>query len=240
MSTSDYIKTLCHPVYKGQGVRERRWYFCRAVVETTPVSDLVRTCSYCGQFFARCCRSRPASDLYGCHHLPVVYTDGACRNNGRRGAVQEAGLGIASGTSADHQLSIPVDDSVDPGAARTSQRAELLAAIQGIHWWGSRWVTGHIGDANHGQDPSEDAQLIIATDSEYVCKGMCEWYPKWEKNGWKASNGVPKNLDLFHRLDGEVTQLEGLGVKVGFLHLQREVHPSPTACYLVLTKHASE
>jgi ribonuclease HI len=27
----------------------------------------------------------------------------------------------------------------------------------------------------------------LSTDSQYVQKGMCEWMPKWKKNGWRNS-----------------------------------------------------
>ncbi|EJD54059.1 ribonuclease H-like protein [Auricularia subglabra TFB-10046 SS5] len=186
-------------------------------------SELIRSCSYCGRFFARCCQHIHVESERICHHFPVVYTDGACRNNGRRGAVQVAGLGIALGSDEGDQWAVHVDDSVDPGAQRTSQRAELLAAIKGVELFTERWLTHEEDD--HANNPDDIVDLIIATDSEYVCKGMYEWYPTWKTNGWRAANGAPKNLDLFHKLNDAVQRLETLGVDVGFLHLQRENNP---------------
>lgn len=57
-----------------------------------------------------------------------AYADGAYTNNGAFDAV--SGIGIVFGSEGREccQFSIQVDDNLDPGGKRTSQRAELLAA----------------------------------------------------------------------------------------------------------------
>ncbi|KAF8883624.1 hypothetical protein CPB84DRAFT_1789885, partial [Gymnopilus junonius] len=68
-----------------------------------------------------------------CHHAELVFTDGACLNNGY--ATTKAGMGISIGGDDgeyDYSRSIPVDDSVNFGAPRINQRAEFLAAIEGL------------------------------------------------------------------------------------------------------------
>ena len=65
---------------------------------------------------------------------------------------------------------------------RTSQRAELLAAISGIRF---------MAEADGPYVPKKkkckkqdlrktEISWIIATDSEYVVKGMTEWLPAWQ------------------------------------------------------------
>ncbi|KAF8436469.1 hypothetical protein L210DRAFT_2453899 [Boletus edulis BED1] len=145
-------------------------------------SQLIVTCnSICGgRFFARCIKHQDQAGV--CHHYRVVYTDGACANNGTLGAA--SGIGIAFGTENDRcfQFSIPVDDAIDPGGKRTSQRAELLAALQGLN---------KIADYDEGffahsprtrRKGSDEPEIVITTDSEYVVKGVTGWLPVWKKN----------------------------------------------------------
>lgn len=221
MDEDAYTRTLFDPERMAPGVRGRRWFFCANIAQSMPASKLILSCSYCGRFFANDCSHIPSDDQdFDCYRFPVVYTDGACRNNGQRDAVRQAGLGVAMGTSERDQWAIPVDDSVDPRGSRTSQRAELLAAIRGVEFWTRNWRSTNA--TGHGQNHVKGPELIVATDSEYVCKGMYEWYPKWRSNGWRVVNGPPQNLDLFHRLNEVVTELEDLGIQVGFLHLKRK------------------
>lgn len=44
-----------------------------------------------------------------------------------------------------------------------------------------------------------------------------------QRNGWRTSTGKPPaNLDLFLRLDAQVTAIEQRGIEVGFWHIRRE------------------
>jgi len=117
-----------------------------------------------------------------CHHLQLVFTDGACSNNGQ-GYVARAGLGIVIGGD-DFSWSITVDDTLD-SAPRTNQRAELLAAIQAlkkleqVHRSCSD-IENHRKAAARRAIANEDyrATYIVVTDSEYVVKGITEWFPE--------------------------------------------------------------
>ena len=120
-----------------------------------------------------------------CHHFQLVYTDGACSNNGQ-GYAAKAGLGIVIGTDEAISWSITVDDTLDT-AHRTNQRAELLAAIEGL----KKLVLvqkscSDMGDeVNHSKSPTRRANqdyratYIVVTDSEYAVKGITEWFPEW-------------------------------------------------------------
>jgi ribonuclease HI len=108
-----------------------------------------------------------------CHHIPLVFVDGACSGNGSGGA--SSGIGGLFGETPDCQWSIPIDDSVDTVPVRTNQRAELLAAIEGVYRLGDYWLPRKESRPNGHLD-----QIVVATDSEYVYKGITEWMPKWK------------------------------------------------------------
>jgi ribonuclease HI len=41
----------------------------------------------------------------------------------------------------------------------------------------------------------------IHTDSEYLRRGVTEWLPGWQRNGWRTRSGQPvKNQDLWRAL----------------------------------------
>ncbi|KAI4141441.1 MAG: hypothetical protein L6R39_005329 [Caloplaca ligustica] len=158
-----------------------------------------------------------------CHHFRLIFTDGACRSNGRDGAT--AGIGVAATEDDSGQWSIPVTGDLDMGQKRTSQRAELLAAQAGLRYLIiSSPDEGRRKKGRKSGSTAESRNWIIATDSEYVVKGVTEWLPAWKQNNLRTNrNTVPANLDLFLYLDEELTAAEmKLNVKIGFWHVRRE------------------
>ena len=152
----------------------------------------------CRRFLACCCscterrRTEDARNPYfstnpdfykPCHHYKMAFVDGACLGNGQDDAT--AGIGIAINAKClAMQWAIPIDDLIDPAPIRTSQRAELLAAINGIRKLGehegppvSKSCEGRA--TNTSRFPQKDA-WIIASDSECVVSGMTEWVPAWK------------------------------------------------------------
>ncbi|KAL8915909.1 MAG: hypothetical protein Q9172_006570 [Xanthocarpia lactea] len=201
--------------------------------------ELIRTCEICGCFCLYCCGCQKYFKNDGrnksgtvCHHFRLIFTDGACRHNGRFGAT--AGIGVAIGTRYMSQVSVPINAKLDSSQKRTSQRAELLATPAGLR------LTALIDDETNGESGTDDSESapkvkqskkrkggkprnhnpneaekvwIIATDSEYVVKGMTEWLPAWK----------PANLDLFLALDLTLAANEAKqDVKIGFWHVPRE------------------
>ncbi len=155
---------------KSLNIEQRKFTFCPTLT-THPLDRLIVECSFCGRFFAACCQH----DC--CHHFRLVFTDGACSNNGK--VYAKAGLGISMGGD-EYSWSIPVDDAIDHRGPRTNQRAELLAAIEGLKKL--HQLSSAEGDheklarRHKAKDPSE---YIVVTDSEYVTKGITEWFPVW-------------------------------------------------------------
>ena len=108
----------------------------------------------------------------------LVATDGACRGNPGPG-----GWGALL-TSFDVDR-LPLTKTLS-GAKRhtTNNEMELTAVIKALSWL-----------------PPNDVPALVQSDSQYVIKGMTEWRPKWEANGWATSDGAPvKNYDLWQAL----------------------------------------
>ncbi|KAH7371536.1 ribonuclease H-like domain-containing protein [Pyrenochaeta sp. MPI-SDFR-AT-0127] len=188
---------------------------------------LLKECPLCGDFLLYCCacnnqRSFPPSrhSNLPCHHYRIMFTDGACTNNGQRSA--KAGIGVAYGNTDDSQFSVPITDLADNFPLRSNQRAELYAAIKGLQF---------LDEANKKINPKEptgvrkdkDEAWIIATNSEYVARGMTEWLPTWKRNNWRTAKYTkPVNLDLFLALDSLMAKHEAKDVKIGFWRIPRE------------------
>ncbi|PPR04282.1 hypothetical protein CVT26_004069 [Gymnopilus dilepis] len=212
-------------------VEDRKAIICLGL-QNLDIKQLVLECKDCHRFFASCCQNGfSEGGLYKhhgrlCHHAKVVFTDGACTNNGS--ALARSGLGVTIGgdnDEFDYSWSIPVTDAVDVVSPRTSQRAELLAALEGLKMLEAFRKTGGVdvsrNHSGHARDDYRDTYLVV-TDSEYVVKGMTEWLPSWKRRGLRTSSGKrPTNLDLFLELDRYVTKLENDRVAVGFWHVPR-------------------
>lgn len=107
-----------------------------------------------------------------------IFTDGACHGNPGPG-----GWGaMISSTDGDKVL------EVWGGApATTNNRMELTGAVMAL------------------RNLPQSCVVNIHTDSKYVQKGMTEWLPKWQVNGWMTSAKQPvKNSDLWKELSEEV------------------------------------
>ena len=181
MSAIRYTGTCAH----GHHVCANRQYIlCDCLEKDFTTDELIKTCSKCSCFVSLCCQHRWEIKPKPCHGYRLVFTDGACLSNGQ--AYATSGVGIALGMQAELQKSITVDDTVDPGATRSSQRAELLAALLGLRALRSLKEAGEVyplGGHRKRRDPHVDTSgnWIIATDSKYVVDGMTDWLPtKWK------------------------------------------------------------
>ena len=153
-----------------EGVYDRKLILCDNLEEWS-VPELTQECPKCGDFFLFCCHcnGRKRQPVL-CHHYRIVFTDGACTDNGKPSA--KAGIGVAYSRSDDGQRSKPITDIVDNFPLRSNQRAELCAARFGLETLAEL----HAGEDTEG----EECAWIIATDSEYVVRGMTEWLPTWK------------------------------------------------------------
>lgn len=109
----------------------------------------------------------------------MIYTDGACTGNPGPG-----GWGaILSAKGREKELSGGEADT-------TNNRMELRAALEAL-----RALT-------------EPCQVTLYTDSEYLKKGITEWMPGWKWRNWRRKDGQLANVDLWKKLDEEISRHE--------------------------------
>ncbi|MDD9818370.1 MAG: ribonuclease HI [Gammaproteobacteria bacterium] len=76
-------------------------------------------------------------------------------------------------------------------AHTTNNRMELTAAISALSYL------------------RRPCQVQLATDSQYLKLGICEWLPRWRRRGWRGSAGQRvKNRDLWQSLEAAVERHE--------------------------------
>lgn len=99
--------------------------------------------------------------------------DGACFGNGSPNA--RSGYSVAYGSDKDQIISVPIDESEDPGKPRTNQRAELLAACLGVEALKIRHSARQLNVSVPWEEENDSKSFyVVATDSDYVVKGITE------------------------------------------------------------------
>jgi ribonuclease HI len=112
----------------------------------------------------------------------VVFTDGACKGNGR----ENARAGYAA-VFPNH----PHLDICEPlrGETKTNNRAEYTACIRAL-------------EQCEKEDPGLGKTVYMYTDSQLLLKTVTQWIKGWKANGWKKADGCPiLNMDLVISLD---------------------------------------
>lgn len=147
----------------------------------------------------------------------LVYTDGACLNNGQANPtagcafvfwpIQGQPYPLKYGT-----MSLRLENEGPKGnfSLQTSNRAGLravIAALQCRLWYGEGFK-----------------RMVIVTDSEYVIKGATEYVKVWENNGWKTSKKLSvKNRDLWTLLLKQVRFFQGKDMAIVFWRVPRQL-----------------
>ena len=114
----------------------------------------------------------------------MVFTDGACPNNGKGGA--RAGIGVWWNHGHKHNVSERVK-----GEKQTNNVGEIQAIVRAIE------VAFQMKTVR---------KLQINTDSEFTINSVTKWMSGWKKKGWKKADGKEvANKEDFMILD-EVLQ----------------------------------
>ncbi|CAA6605322.1 ribonuclease HI, degrades RNA of DNA-RNA hybrids [Rhodospirillaceae bacterium LM-1] len=105
-----------------------------------------------------------------------IWTDGACSGNPGPG-----GWGAVL-IWRGHEKDLSGGES-----ATTNNRMEMMAAIAAL------------------ESLKRPSTVEIATDSQYLHKGITEWLQGWKARSWRTADKKPvKNADLWQRLDQAV------------------------------------
>ena len=112
-----------------------------------------------------------------------LYTDGACSNNGKIGAI--GGWAYAIVDAETDQL---VDSSAGRSEGTTNQQMEITSLIEGLR-------------AVLKLNP-QFAIVDVFSDSAYCINAINDrWIEKWINNGWQTSNKTDvKNQELWREL----------------------------------------
>jgi ribonuclease HI len=109
----------------------------------------------------------------------IVYTDGACKNNGKKKA--KGGIGIHF--SETNKIQIPDVSEKLIYTKQTNNAAELMAILKCLELC-------HVSSVKE--------KIYLYTDSEYSIKCITIWYPEWSKNN-KCQD--KKNIDILHKIN---------------------------------------
>lgn len=110
----------------------------------------------------------------------AVYTDGACRGNPGPG-----GWGVLLRCNGQEKELYGGEWNT------TNNRMELQAALEGLNAL------------------QQGCRVELVTDSQYVRRGITEWLPRWQANGWRTAQKKPvKNQDLWVQLSQAVAAHE--------------------------------
>ncbi|KAJ7054354.1 putative ribonuclease H1 [Mycena amicta] len=124
-----------------------------------------------------------------------VWADGACRSNGRSGAVGGAGVYFSKPVNG-----IPWSQARALTSCLPLLGAELTALILALEL--------AIGRRNQLQN-NPFFMLNIFTDSQYAIDCLTKWIGTWEQNGWRTSTGEPvKNRDLIEEASDLVNNID--------------------------------
>jgi ribonuclease HI len=105
----------------------------------------------------------------------IVYTDGACSNNGLSNAT--ASWAVYAGPCSNFNACGLLEDK----HKKTSSLAEIVAVQEALKIVERARMTCRIGPSS----------AIIITDSEYLVNSIYEWMPSWISNGGFKSCGDP-------------------------------------------------
>ncbi|XP_050436294.1 LOW QUALITY PROTEIN: uncharacterized protein LOC126843037 [Adelges cooleyi] len=123
----------------------------------------------------------------------IVYTDGACSNNGKNKAMAGAGVFFCKGHPLNMSKRVP--------GPQTNNNAEIYSAILAIDQVKSAGVV----------------KVNIHTDSKFLINCVTEWMPKWKKKGWMTSDKNPvKNKDMLESLEEKIKSM----AKVSWTHVR--------------------
>lgn len=124
----------------------------------------------------------------------LIFCDGACANNGRRGA--RAGFGVV--VLRDGVELTAVSEPLRPEEPQTNQRAELRGLALALSQAGILAASG-------------TTTVRIYTDSEYAINCLTKWMPGWKRAGWKRATGEPVlHRDILEPLHDAWVALRGV------------------------------
>lgn len=117
----------------------------------------------------------------------VVFTDGACANNGKKFA--KASYACVWPEYPQYNIGLPLSQHEIQTNNRGEYRALLHALMQ----------------ADDIIDPTRLKSLLVYTDSKLMIDSFTKWIRGWKQKGWKKADGSPvANIDLLTLIDDKM------------------------------------
>ena len=112
------------------------------------------------------------------HDKFIVYTDGACRNNGKSNALSSIGIYFSNR----NLKKIDNISEIVEGNNHTNNIAELTAINKSL-----RII----------KDNDIRLPVQLYTDSQYSIKTLTKWYPNWSEKDKKTKKNIPLITDTY-------------------------------------------
>lgn len=142
-----------------------------------------------------------------------IFTDGACSDNGRRGA--RGGFGVHFYTAKGSNLDI--SEPLMNNEPQTNNRGELRAiqaALDVIDQKQAEW--------------SAYNDYCIWSDSEYSIHSLTKWASGWRRNGWRKSDGgLIQNIDLIRPIYEKLSRMPRVRLQHVRAHQRGREHEFP-------------
>ena len=127
----------------------------------------------------------------------IIYTDGACKNNGYKDREVSAGIGVHFSRTNESSID-DISEKLDI-ATPTNNKAELLAIDKSLELC----IKNRI-----------NKDIVIYTDSQYSIDAITKWYDQWDKSG-KLHSGGKKNIEYLTSIKDKLKLLD-----VSFIHVR--------------------
>lgn len=122
-----------------------------------------------------------------------IFTDGACSDNGRRGARGGFGVHFYSKKGANLDISEPLLNN-EPQTNNRGELRAIQAALDRIDQKQEEW--------------SAYNDYCIWSDSEYSIHCLTKWASGWRRNGWRKSDGgIIQNIDLIRPIYEKLSRM---------------------------------
>ena len=100
------------------------------------------------------------------HETIIIYTDGACKNNGSKKGNVSAGIGVHFSQNNHTQMNdISLKLTIDNPTNNKAELIAILFALQECHKQGIK------------------ENIVIYTDSQYCIDAITKWFDQWSKDG---------------------------------------------------------
>ena len=143
-----------------------------------------------------------------------IFTDGACSDNGRRGARGGFGVHFYSKQGRGLDISEPLMNN-EPQTNNRGELRAIQAALDRI-------------DQNESLWSQEFTEYCIWSDSEYSIHSLTKWAPNWRRNGWRKSDGgIIQNVDLIRPIFEKLGRMPRVRLQHVRAHQKGREHEFP-------------